>query len=78
MQLLRINAGHAAVLCLQVRNKLAPIRGIPTKQGLQNPNQDLLDIFAFWDSVPRLPQIVIGNIASCKCSVGFGPASILV
>mmetsp|Transcript_4662 Transcript_4662/g.11038 ORF Transcript_4662/g.11038 Transcript_4662/m.11038 type:complete len:518 (-) Transcript_4662:222-1775(-) len=47
-----------------VRNKLAPIRGIPTKQGLQNPNQDLLDIFAFWDSVPRLPQIVIGNIAS--------------
>ncbi|KAF5827149.1 Rubisco LSMT substrate-binding-domain-containing protein, partial [Dunaliella salina] len=47
-----------------VRNKLAPIRGIPTKQGLQNPNQDLLDIFAFWDSVPRLPQIVFGSIAS--------------
>lgn len=53
-------------LPVQVRTKLAPIRGIPTKKGLQNPNQDILDIFAFWDAVPKLPQIVFGSLTSCK------------
>lgn len=57
---------HEMLLPLQVRTKLAPIRGIPTKQGLQNPNQDILDIFAFWDAVPKLPQIVFGGLASCE------------
>lgn len=50
----------------QVRTKLAPIRGIPTKQGLQNPNQDILDIFAAWDQVPKIPQIVFGGLTSCE------------
>ena len=39
-----------------VRKRLAPIRGIPTKQGLEDPNQDLLDIFSAIESIPNKPK----------------------
>jgi protein-histidine N-methyltransferase len=39
-----------------VRKRLAPIRGIPTKQGMEDPNQDLLDIFSAIESIPNKPK----------------------
>ena len=39
-----------------VRKRLAPIRGIPTKQGMEDPNQDLLDIFNAIESIPNKPR----------------------
>ena len=37
-----------------IRARLAPIRGIPTKGGkLEDPNQDLLDIFDTIESGPK-------------------------
>ncbi len=39
-----------------VRKRLAPIRGIPTKQGMEDPNQDLLDIFNAIESIPNKPK----------------------
>jgi len=39
-----------------VRKRLAPIRGIPTKQGMEDPNQDLLDIFSAIESIPNKPR----------------------
>jgi hypothetical protein len=32
--------------------RLAPIRGIPTKKGMEDPNQDLLEIFQAVESIP--------------------------
>ena len=42
-----------------VRKRLAPIRGIPTKQGMEDPNQDLLDIFNAIESIPNKPKEMI-------------------
>eukprot|EP00892_Ulva_mutabilis_P004342 jgi/Ulvmu1/227/UM001_0231.1 len=40
-----------------VRQRLAPIRGIPTKSGtLEDPNQDLLDIFESVEGIGSAPQ----------------------
>lgn len=40
-----------------VRQRLAPIRGIPTKTGkLEDPNQDLLDIFETVEGIGSAPQ----------------------
>jgi hypothetical protein len=33
-------------------HRLAPIRGIPTKKGLQDPNQDLLEVFETLENIP--------------------------
>jgi protein-histidine N-methyltransferase len=42
-----------------VRTRLAPIRGIPTKSGkLENPNQDLLEIFEAVEGLGSAPQKV--------------------
>ena len=39
-----------------VRRKLAPIRGIPTKAGgMQDPNQDLKEIFDIIEDLPNKP-----------------------
>jgi protein-histidine N-methyltransferase len=43
-----------------IRARLAPIRGIPTKKGkLEDPNQDLLDIF---ETVEKGPQKLVSSI----------------
>jgi len=39
-----------------VRRRLAPIRGIPTKQGLEDPNADLLEIFDAIENLPNKPK----------------------
>ena len=39
-----------------VRRRLAPIRGIPTKQGLEDPNADLLEIFYAIENLPNKPK----------------------
>ena len=40
-----------------IRTRLAPIRGIPTKSGkMQDPNQDLLEIFETIEGVGSAPQ----------------------
>jgi hypothetical protein len=39
-----------------VRRRLAPIRGIPTKQGLEDPNADLLEIFDTIENLPNKPK----------------------
>lgn len=39
-----------------MRKRLAPIRGIPTKQGnLTDPNSDLKEIFEFVEGIPSAP-----------------------
>jgi histone-lysine N-methyltransferase SETD3 len=39
-----------------VRRRLAPIRGIPTKQGMEDPNADLLEIFDAIENLPNKPK----------------------
>jgi hypothetical protein len=39
-----------------VRRRLAPIRGIPTKSGLEDPNADLLEIFDTIENLPNKPK----------------------
>ena len=44
-----------------IRARLAPVRGIPTKSGnLEDPNQDLLDIF---DTIESGPKKLLGSFA---------------
>jgi hypothetical protein len=46
-----------------VRRKLAPIRGIPTKSGgMQDPNQDLKEIFDAIEGIPAAPAKLFDNI----------------
>lgn len=48
-----------------LRRRLAPIRGIPTKSGsLEDQNQDLKEIFEAIESVPTLPKKVVDNFLS--------------
>jgi hypothetical protein len=39
-----------------VRRRLAPIRGIPTKQGMEDPNADLIEIFDAIENLPNKPK----------------------
>ena len=39
-----------------MRRRLAPIPGIPTKQGLEDPNADLLEIFDAIENLPNKPK----------------------
>ena len=41
-----------------VRRRLAPIRGIPTKQGMEDPNADLLEMIEFFESIPNTKESV--------------------
>merc|ERR1711920_1028007 len=46
-----------------VRNKLAPIRGIPTKAGtMEDPNADLLEIFEMIEDLPNAPRKFLDNL----------------
>lgn len=47
-----------------VRRRLAPIRGIPTKKGLQDPNQDLLEVFETLENIPNAPKKIFDGFAS--------------
>ena len=44
-----------------VRRRLAPIRGIPTKQGMEDPNADLLGMIEFFESIPNAPKKAFEN-----------------
>mmetsp|Transcript_6642 Transcript_6642/g.16505 ORF Transcript_6642/g.16505 Transcript_6642/m.16505 type:complete len:515 (-) Transcript_6642:145-1689(-) len=44
-----------------VRRRLAPIRGIPTKKGLEDPNADLLEIFDTIENLPNKPKEMFEN-----------------
>ena len=47
-----------------VRRRLAPIRGIPTKGGgMEDPNQDILDMFNVIEAIPQAPQALLGGLA---------------
>ncbi len=49
----------------QVRNRLAPIRGIPTKSGaMQDANSDLKEIFDAIESIPAAPAKLVGDFLS--------------
>ena len=42
-----------------VRTRLAPIRGIPTKTGMQDPNADLIEIFEAVENIPKAPANLV-------------------
>jgi hypothetical protein len=62
----------------QVRRRLAPIRGIPTKAGgMQDPNSDIREIFDVIESIPTAPVKLVEGFLSwargeqdpdCGCS----------
>eukprot|EP00468_Gymnochlora_sp_CCMP2014_P013291 CAMPEP_0167759682 /NCGR_PEP_ID=MMETSP0110_2-20121227/11157_1 /TAXON_ID=629695 /ORGANISM="Gymnochlora sp., Strain CCMP2014" /LENGTH=504 /DNA_ID=CAMNT_0007646091 /DNA_START=39 /DNA_END=1550 /DNA_ORIENTATION=+ len=45
-----------------VRTRLAPIRGIPTKQGMEDKNQEILDMFDTFEAIPKAPQKFVKSI----------------
>jgi protein-histidine N-methyltransferase len=45
-----------------VRMRLAPIRGIPTKSGFQDPNADFIEIFETLESIPSAPKKLIDGL----------------
>ncbi|CAG9467763.1 unnamed protein product [Pedinophyceae sp. YPF-701] len=48
-----------------VRRKLAPIRGIPTKDGrMEDPNADLLEIFETLEKIPQVPGQLVKGLVS--------------
>lgn len=47
-----------------VRSRLAPIRGIPTKSGLSNPNQEILDAFQAMEDLPQKPKEILDGFMS--------------
>lgn len=48
-----------------VRERLAPIRGIPTKTGsMSDPNQDVRDMFEAMESIPNIPARIFGGFRS--------------
>lgn len=47
-----------------VRTRLAPIRGIPTKSGLQDPNADLVEIFTAIEELPQAPGKLVDGFKS--------------
>ncbi|CAD7695760.1 unnamed protein product [Ostreobium quekettii] len=47
-----------------VRSRLAPIRGIPTKNGLSDPNEDILELFSTIESLPNKPKQMLDGFVS--------------
>ena len=45
-----------------VRRRLAPIRGIPTKKGLESANSDLLEIFDTLENLNKKPAELLRNM----------------
>jgi histone-lysine N-methyltransferase SETD3 len=61
----RLRFGEKAILTATmdaVRRKLAPVRGIPTKQGMQDPNADLKEIFEAIEGIPSAPARLFDGI----------------
>jgi len=46
-----------------VRTRLAPIRGIPTKSGMENQNQEIIDMFDAMESIPKAPGRFVKSVA---------------
>jgi hypothetical protein len=42
-----------------VRRRLAPIRGIPTKSGMESANSDLLEIFDTLENLNKKPMEIV-------------------
>ena len=48
-----------------VRRRLAPIRGVPTKDGsMTDANADLLEIFGAIEALPSVPGKLVGGFMS--------------
>lgn len=47
-----------------VRARLAPIRGIPTKSGMANPNQEIVDAFEALEDLPQQPKKILDGFMS--------------
>ena len=48
-----------------VRQRLAPIRGIPTKSGgMQDPNSDFAEIFDTLEAIPMAPKKIFDGLLS--------------
>ena len=48
-----------------VRRRLAPIRGVPTKDGsMTDANADLLEIFGALEAIPSVPGKIVGGLMS--------------
>jgi histone-lysine N-methyltransferase SETD3 len=46
-----------------VRRRLAPIRGVPTKKGMEDPNADFKEIFDAFEAIPAAPKKLFDGIA---------------
>ena len=47
-----------------VRRRLAPIRGIPTKKGMADPNADFLEMFEMMEAIPAAPKRLFDSLRS--------------
>lgn len=47
-----------------VRRRLAPIRGVPTKQGMQDPNDEIREIFEAIETLPQKPKELLDSFRS--------------
>jgi histone-lysine N-methyltransferase SETD3 len=47
-----------------VRRRLAPIRGIPTKKGMADPNADFIEMFDLMESIPTAPKRLFDSLRS--------------
>merc|ERR1719231_1321416 len=45
-----------------VRTRLAPIRGIPTKKGMENQNQEIIDMFDAFEAIPKAPGKLVNDL----------------
>ena len=52
------NCGRAQA----VRRRLAPIRGVPTKKGMERQNEDLMEIFETLEDIPGTVKNAIGGL----------------
>uniref|UniRef100_A0A7S3UAG2 Rubisco LSMT substrate-binding domain-containing protein n=1 Tax=Picocystis salinarum TaxID=88271 RepID=A0A7S3UAG2_9CHLO len=47
-----------------IRRRLAPIRKVPTKKGMQDPNQDIIDMFNELEKLPGKPKEFLTSLLS--------------
>ena len=47
-----------------VRRRLAPIRGVPTKQGMEDPNDEIREIFEAIENLPQKPKELLDSFRS--------------
>ena len=43
---------------------MAPIRGVPTKQGMEDPNDEIREIFTAIENLPQKPKELLDSFRS--------------